>query len=61
MYEMKGIYLEKNGQGRYGLNEFPKVNEKGNADKKFCKWNKKIAEQENLLGYCRIKPKVFVR
>jgi hypothetical protein len=24
---------------------FPKVNEKGNADKKFCKWNKKIAEQ----------------
>ena len=32
---------------------FPKVNEKGNADKKFCKENKKIAEQKNarLLLY----------
>ena len=39
--------------GRYELNEFPKVNEKGNADKKFCKKHKKIAEQENarLLSY----------
>ena len=30
---------------------FPKVNEKGNADKKFCKIAKKIAEQVRLLGY----------
>ena len=33
------------------MNDIPKVNEKGNADKKFCKRNKKIAEQERLLGY----------
>jgi len=43
------------------MNEFPKVNEKGTADKKFCKENKKIAEQERLLGYYHIKTKVFVR
>ena len=35
-----------NGEGRYELNCIPKVNEKGNADKKFCKENKKIAEQK---------------
>ena len=46
--------------GRYGLNEFPKVNEKGNADKKFCKEHKKIAEHK-LLGYYHISQKVFVR
>jgi hypothetical protein len=51
----------ENGQGRYELNEFPKVNEKGTADKKFCKKPKKIAEQGRLLGYYYIKPKVFVR
>ena len=43
--------------GRYGLNEFPKVNEKGTADKKFCK-EQKIAEQK-LLGYYHIKSKSF--
>ena len=36
---------------------FPKVNEKGNADKKFCKENKKIAEQGRLLGYYYISQK----
>ena len=33
------------------MNDVPKVNEKRNADKKFCRENKKIAEQERLLGY----------
>ena len=35
------------------MNNVPKVNEKRNADKKFCRENKKIAEQENarLLSY----------
>ena len=43
------------------MNDIPKVNEKRNADKKFCEENKKIAEQVRLLGYYDIKPKVFVR
>ena len=47
----------KNEQGRYGLNGIPKVNEKRNADKKFCRENKKIAEQERLLGYYYISQK----
>jgi len=47
----------RNGQGRYALNDFPKVNEKRNADKKFCGKNKKIAEQERLLGYFYISQK----
>ena len=33
------------------MNDIPKVNEERNADKKFCKKHKKIAEQERLLGY----------
>ena len=33
------------------MNDIPKVNEKRNADKKFCRENKKIAEQVRLLGY----------
>ena len=36
---------------------FPKVNEKGTADKKFCKENEKIAEQERSLGYYHISQK----
>ena len=43
------------------MNDVPKVNEKRNADKKFCRENKKIAEQKRLLGYFLYKPKVFVR
>ena len=43
------------------MNDVPKVNEKRNADKKFCREKKKIAEQERLLGYFLYKPKVFVR
>ena len=39
------------------MNNVPKVNEKRSADKKFCKWNKKIAEQERLLGYFYISQK----
>ena len=39
------------------MNDIPKVNEKGNADKKFCEWNKKIAEQERVLGYYHISQK----
>jgi len=39
------------------LNGIPKVNEKRNADKKFCRENKKIAEQESLLGYFYISQK----
>ena len=39
------------------MNDVPKVNEKRNADKKFCKWNKKIAEQKRLLGYYYISQK----
>ena len=44
MYEMKYIYL-KNGQGRYALNEFSKVNEKGTAEKNFLINKRKIAER----------------
>ena len=35
------------------MNEFPKVNEKGTADKKFCKENKKKPSREpaRLLSY----------
>ena len=39
------------------MNDVPKVNEKRNADKKFCRENKKIAEQESLLGYSYISQK----
>ena len=39
------------------MNGIPKVNEKRNADKKFCRENKKIAEQERLLGYYYISQK----
>ena len=39
------------------MNDVPKVNEKRNADKKFCRENKKIAEQESLLGYFYISQK----
>ena len=39
------------------MNGIPKVNEKRNADKKFCGKNKKIAEQERLLGYYYISQK----
>ena len=39
------------------MNSIPKVNEKRNADKKFCGKNKKIAEQERLLGYFYISQK----
>ena len=39
------------------MNDVPKVNEKRNADKKFCKKNKKIAEQMRLLGYFYISQK----
>ena len=39
------------------MNDVPKVNEKRNADKKFCKKQKKIAEQESLLGYYYISQK----
>ena len=39
------------------MNDVPKVNEKRNADKKFCEENKKIAEQERLLGYYYISQK----
>ncbi|MBE5743058.1 MAG: hypothetical protein E7360_07085 [Clostridiales bacterium] len=39
------------------MNGIPKVNEKRNADKKFCRENKKIAEQESLLGYFYISQK----
>ena len=39
------------------MNDIPKVNEKGNADKKFCRENKKIAEQKRLLGYFYISQK----
>ena len=39
------------------MNDIPKVNEKRNADKKFCRENKKIAEQERLLGYYYISQK----
>ena len=39
------------------MNDIPKVNEKRNADKKFCGENKKIAEQERLLGYFYISQK----
>ena len=39
------------------MNSIPKVNEKRNVDKKFCKKQKKIAEQGRLLGYCYISQK----
>ena len=39
------------------MNNVPKVNEKRNADKKFCRENKKIAEQGKLLGYFYISQK----
>ena len=39
------------------MNDIPKVNEKRNADKKFCKKPKKIAEQVRLLGYYYISQK----
>ena len=39
------------------MNDIPKVNEKRNADKKFCRRNKKIAEQVSLLGYFYISQK----
>ena len=39
------------------MNDIPKVNEKRNADKKFCRENKKIAEQKRLLGYYYISQK----
>ena len=39
------------------MNDDPKVNEKRNADKKFCGKNKKIAEQDRLLGYFYISQK----
>ena len=39
------------------MNEVPKVNGKRNADKKFCRGNKKIAGQERLLGYFYISQK----
>ena len=39
------------------MNDIPKVNEKRNADKKFCREKKKIAEQERLLGYSYIGKK----
>ena len=39
------------------MNGIPKVNEKRNADKKFCKGDKKIAEQVRLLGYFYISQK----
>ena len=39
------------------MNGSPKVNEKRNADKKFCGENKKIAEQAHLLGYFYISQK----
>ena len=39
------------------MNGIPKVNEKRNADKKFCRGNKKIAEQVSLLGYYYISQK----
>ena len=39
------------------MNGIPKVNEKRNADKKFCKKQKKIAEQVRLLGYSYISQK----
>ena len=38
------------------MNDVPKVNEKRNADKKFC-GEQKIAEQERLLGYSYISQK----
>ena len=41
----------------YGLKGIPKVNEKRNADKKFCRVPKKIAEQGRLLGYSYISQK----
>ena len=39
------------------MNSIPKVNEKRNADKKFCRVPKKIAEQVRLLGYSYIGKK----
>ena len=39
------------------MNGVPKVNEKGTADKKFCKVTQKIAEQVRLLGYYYIDQK----
>ena len=39
------------------MNDVPKVNEKRNADKKFCKKTEKIAEQVRLLGYSYISQK----
>jgi hypothetical protein len=39
------------------LNSIPKVNEKRNAEKKFCKKQKKLAEQVRLLGYSYISQK----
>ena len=39
------------------MNDVPKVNEKRNEDKKFCKKQKKIAEQVRLLGYYYISQK----
>ena len=38
------------------MNDVPKVNEKRNADKKFCR-EQKIAEQESLLGSSYISQK----
>ena len=39
------------------MNDVPKVNEKRNADKKFCRGDKKIAKQKRLLGYFYISQK----
>ena len=43
------------------MNDIPKVNEKGNADKKFCKENKKNSRAEKCSAIAIYKPKVFVR
>ena len=39
------------------MNNVTKVNEKRSADKKFCRENKKIAEQVRMLGYYDISQK----
>ena len=43
------------------MNDIPKVNEKRNADKKFCRENKKNSRASEIARLFLYKPKVFVR
>ena len=43
------------------MNDVPKVNEKRNADKKFCEKTEKNSRASKIARLFLYKPKVFVR